>query len=371
MQVYHNIESEEKGRVLPRFKEQYASKKCMASNAFSTNFFSEAKFNNDKFAGHVEHKVQGECQFLGRKRKAWNWDPCKTSMKRLARAHKKPFEQTFEEAKQVCEPHNANIEKPNIYYQFKVPTGTLSKDPSFLKKTPVYRKVQVPNRNSSRLVHQGELLYPPFQSARNLARSIPMHAMPRAIYRKHCSAPSANIGMGVLAQAIAIDVPSHLVSLVAEKPISPPPKPFPAFALNGKPTNTKNHRLRTKKIQHITYDDICHQQNAEPKRNTQIHAPWHRQVTRPFVSIHDICKNILDDAKNHLCEMDYLKLLVLLGEVWNVTKGHDSDVDGRRREKLVYVMTKIKQLLRGGPLLQAIKTLVKENLALAWVVEDW
>ena len=119
------------------------------------NFFGEAKFNNDKFAGHVEHKVQGECQFLGRKRKAWNWDPCKTSMKRLARAHKKPFEQTFEEAKQVCEPYNANIEKPNIYYQFKVPTGTLSKDPLFLKKTPVYRKVQVPNRNSSRLVHQG------------------------------------------------------------------------------------------------------------------------------------------------------------------------------------------------------------------------
>ena len=101
----------------------------MASNAFSTNFFSEAKFDNDKFAGHVEHKVQGECQFLGRKRKAWNWDPCKTSMKRLARAHKKPFEQTFEEAKQVCEPYNANIKKNNIYYQFKVPTGTLSKDP--------------------------------------------------------------------------------------------------------------------------------------------------------------------------------------------------------------------------------------------------
>ena len=46
--------------------------------------------------------------------------------------------------------------------------------------------------------------------------------------------------------------------------------------------------------------------------------------------------------------MDYLKLLVLLGEVWNATKRQDSDVDDRRREKLLYVMTKIKQLLRGG-----------------------
>jgi hypothetical protein len=200
-----------------------------------------------------------------------------------------------------------------------------------------------------------------------------MHAMPRAIYRKHCSAPSANIGMGVLAQAIAIDVPSHLVSLVAEKPISPAPQPFPAFVLNGKPTNTmaKSHRPHTEKVHDIAYDDTRYQQNTEAKRNAQMQAPWHGRAIRPFNSIHDICKNILEDAKNHLCETDYRQLLVLLGEVWKATKRQSSDMNDCRREKLLYTMTKIKQLLRGGRLLQAIKTLVKENPAMAWVVEDW
>ena len=139
--------------------------------------------------------------------------------------------------------------------------------------------------------------------------------------RKHSSAQSARIVLDVLAQANAINVPPHQVSLVAEKPISPPPQPFPAFVLNGKPTNTmaKSHRPHTEKI-HITYDDTCYQQNTEAKRNAQMQAPWHGRAIRPFNSIHDICKNILEDAKNHLCETDYLKLLVLLGEVWKATK---------------------------------------------------
>ena len=329
MRVYHKFDSEEKGRVLPRFKEQYACKIYLPLDSFRAQCAHESKYNSDKYAGIVNRGGQRKYQFLGRKQKARNRANCTRSMDGLARAQKKPFEQTIEEAKQVCEPYNAHVKKKNTRYQFKALIGTLRKDASFLRKTVEYRTMQVPSQNSSRLVHPVKWLYPPFQSAPTMAPSTHMYGIRRENEGKHSSAQSARIVMDVLAQANAINVPPHQVSLVAEKPISPAPQPFPAFVLNGKPTNTmaKSHRTLTEKIHDIAYDDTRYQQNTEAKRNAQMQAPWHGRAIRPFNSIHDICKNILEDAKNHLCETDYRQLLVLLGEVWKATKRQGSDMN--------------------------------------------
>ena len=70
MRVYHKFDSEEKGRVLPRFKEQYASKIYMPLDSFRAQCAHESKYNNDKYAGIVNRGGQRKYQFLGRKQKA-------------------------------------------------------------------------------------------------------------------------------------------------------------------------------------------------------------------------------------------------------------------------------------------------------------
>ena len=143
--------------------------------------------------------------------------------------------------------------------------------------------------------------------------------------------------MDVLAQANAINVPPHQVSLVAEKPISPAPQPFPAFVLNGNPTNTM-----AKVTDHIqkryTISLMTIHATSKTQRRNETHRcrPLAWTGHQAFQQYPRYLQEHFGDAKNHLCETDYRQLLVLLGEVWKATKRQGSDMNDCRREKLLY-----------------------------------
>lgn len=370
MRIYHRFESEEKGRrVYSRFKEHNTSRNCAVSHNFHQKY-NEVKSKYDKYANDGQCRAQSKRPFLRRKRKAEDWPKRHPSMGRLYSARNRTFEQTFEEAKQVCEPKNANKTNNVTKCHLKAPIRTLFEDDSLLQKTAVCNQGQGANRNNSRLVRPVKLLYPPSQIAPTIPPTV-LYSQPSEFNGSRTSVASARVVIDIAAQRLAINVPYHQVTLVpAQKAVS---HSFIAFAPNGKRINStaNNYRPLLTRTNGFDYDNVCHRRKIESKTNAQTQRPLRPRANRRLCSPRDLCKKILESAKIHLCDSDYLQLLALLGEVWRATKTIDIERDDWMRESLLLTMRKMKQLLRGGCVLQAIKTLVEKNPAMAWAVEDW